>query len=142
MTSIPNLHLKWRLFRDLIGHPQADAQIAESIFGAEGAAIKFTKLRFGDLGLSPEIATELISTINRRLEVYRKAQQLPAQGCNILSALDLELPVYDFAHRLLGAVDHKISPDALERAHRELLAEMAPKPSQTASRLKIERYSG
>jgi hypothetical protein len=139
-APLPNLYLKWRVFREMIGHAQSDKQIAEKIYGPDGA-IKFTRLLYGDAGVSPAIASELIGVVNQRLEVYRKAQQLPAQGKTVLSALDLGLPVYEFARQLLAAADAKVSSDALERTHRTLLEEIAPRSTAAMPLLKIERYS-
>ena len=143
MDAIPNLYLKWRAVREIIGLHQSDAEIAEKIFGENDGAVKFSKLLKGDYGCSPEIATEVIGVINRRLETYRRAQGLEAQGDTTLSAGDIALPVYDFTRRLVAAAGGKVAPDALERAHRVLLEEMAPRITGTeaGARLKIARYS-
>jgi hypothetical protein len=144
MPALPNLYLKWHVFRELIGHPHADAQIADAIFGAEGGAIKFSKMLYGDLACAPEVAGELVNgVINRRIELYRKVQGLPAKSTQALTPFDLELSLYDFTRRLLAAVDDAVPADALERTHRYLLDQLAPRLAAPgpAPHLKIERYS-
>lgn len=142
MDAIPNLYLKWRIFREIIGLHQSDAEIAGKIFGENDGAVKFSKLLKGDYGCTPEVAAEVMDVINRRLETYRKAQGLAPRGTTVLSAGDIGLPVYEFTQRLVAAADGKIAPNALERAHRLLLEEMAPHipGADAALRLKIERY--
>ena len=126
MDTLPNLHLKWRTFREIIGFHQSDAEIAKKIFGENDGAVKFSKLLKGDYGCTPEIAAEVMAVINRRLETFRKAQGLAPRGETVLSTGDIALPVYEFTQRLVAAADGKIEPGALERAHRVLLEEMAP----------------
>jgi hypothetical protein len=143
MDAIPNLYLKWRTFREIIGLHQSDAEIARKIFGENDGAVKFSKLLKGDYGCSPEVATEVVAVINRRLETYRKAQGLEGRGSALLSASDIGLPVYEFTQRLVAAADGMLAPGALDRAHSVLLEEMAPRMSggEAAPRLRIERYA-
>lgn len=143
MDAIPNLYLKWRAFREIIGLPQSDAEIARKIFGENDGAVKFSKLLKGDYGCSPEVAVEVIAVINRRLETYRKALGLAARGETVLSAGDIGLPVYEFAQRLVAAAEGRCEPDALGRAHSMLLEEMAPRiaGAEASAKLKIERFS-
>jgi hypothetical protein len=138
--KLPNLYLKWRVFREMIGDERKDAEIAATIFGPEGASIKFTRILYGDQGISTAIAAQLADTINRCVRVYRQERSLPAE-CNIvLTPNDLGLPLYEFARRLVDAADGKIAPHVLERVHKGILAEMATAPAQTGPRLKIERF--
>ncbi len=97
MTAIPSLYLKWGLFRSFFGRAQSDAQIAKAIFGnIDGAAILFSKLLYGDYGCTPDLATALVSVMNRRLE-GNKGRQASGNGNVRISANDLSLPVYEFA---------------------------------------------
>ena len=143
MDAIPNLYLKWRAVREIVGLHQSDAEIAEKIFGENDGAVKFSKLLKGDYGCTPEIAAEVIAVVNRRLETYRRAQGLEARGDTTLSAGDIGLPLYEFTRRLVAAAGGNVAPDALERAHRVLLEEIAPRipGTEAGARLRIERYS-
>jgi hypothetical protein len=143
MDAIPNLYLKWRAVREIIGLHQSDAEIAEKIFGENDGAVKFSKLLKGDYGCTPEIASEVAGVINRRLGTYRKARGAEVEGEVKLSAADIALPLYEFTQRLVKAAGDNIAPETLERAHRVLLDEMAPRipGSESGARLRIERYS-
>ena len=141
MATIPNLYLKWRLFRELIGVPQSDAQIGSVIFGeGRDGAQKFSKLLYGDYGCSPEIAEVLADFINRRLDLSRKSRGLAPLGADALLPADLSGNVYDFARKITeaGAVT---DATALDRAQDALLEEITPAPSSTSMpRLVVEQY--
>jgi hypothetical protein len=142
MTMLPNLYLKWRVFRSLIGSARSDAQIAKGIFDKEeGAAILFSKLLYGDYGCQPEIAAELVKVMNSCIGVYRHDRKLTANGMKRLIAGDLYVPVYDFIQRLIAAAE-LLEADKLEEAHRRLLAELAPQGvPEAAQRLAVRRFS-
>lgn len=142
MKSIPSLYLKWRAFREIVGHPESDRNIATEIFGDDDAPVKFSKLLRGDLGCSVEIAEEIAKVINKRLIVYRGARSLNAEPAYRITGSDLALPVYTFANRLIEAA-RKVDDEALGRAHVGLLEEMAvPHATRDASpRLVIERFA-
>src|SRR5262245_12341187 len=141
MSAIPNLFLKWRAFREIVGQPLSDAQIGTSIFGPNEGAAKFSKLLYGDYGCSTEVRTELIQIVNRRVEGYRKARGLAPDGNIQFRTSDLELPVYEFTRRIVSAAG-QVDPDALDRAHNALLKEMSPTfDAPNEARLVIERFS-
>jgi len=141
MSNVPNLYLKWRLYRSLVGEYRSDAEIARAIFGEEEGPVRFSKLLYGDYGCRPEIAAEVIGLMNARIETFRKAQGLPVDGTTQLGAAELMAPVYDFAQQLVS-VSGVADPDRLNEAHRELIAELVPAaPGPTPARLDIERFS-
>lgn len=141
MTNIPNLYLKWGVFRGLIGSVRSDAQIARMIFDREeGAAILFSKLLYGDYGCQPDVATELVKVMNSCIDVHRHDRKLAGGGARV-TASDLHLPVYEFARRLIAAGEH-IDIDKLDAAHQMLLAELAPRGGKDASpRLAVKRFA-
>lgn len=141
MSAIPNLYLKWRAFRELIGMPLSDAQIGAQIFGEgrEGAP-KFSKLIYGDYGCSPEIAVELTGIINKRLDTNRRSRGLPGLDGGLKPG-DLALPLHAFIRRL-EAIAETSDADSRDRAQAALLSDLAPAVVQTGSaRLVIERFS-
>jgi hypothetical protein len=141
MSAIPNLYLKWRAFRELIGMPLSDAQIGAQIFGEgrEGAP-KFSKLIYGDYGCSPEIAVELASIINKRLDTSRRGRGLPALDAGLKPG-DLTLPLHAFIRRLEAIVETS-DADSRDRAQQALLSDLAPAFGQPGSaRLVVERFS-
>lgn len=141
MSAIPNLFLKWRAFREIVGQPLSDAQIGTTIFGPNEGAAKFSKLLYGDYGCSTEVGTELVQIVNRRVDGYRKARGLAPDGTIQFRTSDLELPVYEFTRRLVTAAG-QVDPDALDRAHNALLKEMSPSfDAPNEARLVIERFS-
>jgi hypothetical protein len=139
-TAIPNLYLKWRAFREIVGHPHSDAQIAEAVFGANDGSVKFSKLLYGDYGCSGEIAAELATIVNKRIEAVHRVRGQSARAPEPLRIADIGLPVYEFVHRLLTAIG-TVDGETLDRAHRSLLEEMTAAPCDRAVRLRIERYS-
>jgi hypothetical protein len=142
MAAIPSLYLKWRAFREIVGHPESDRNIAGAIFGDDDAPVKFSKLLHGDLGCTIEIAAEIVRVINKRLGVYRASRSLTAERPYEFRSADLGLPVYTFTNRLIEAA-LTVDEDALARAHVGLLDEMVvQQPSGDAGlRLLIERFS-
>jgi hypothetical protein len=147
MTAIPSLYLKWGLFRSLVGSAQSDAQIAKTVFGnLDGAAILFSKLLYGDYGCTPDVATALVSVMNRRIE-GNKGRQESGEGSGRVSANDLSLPVYEFAQKLIDAAG-SLTSDQLDAAHQYLLSALAlptrPKegPQLTIRRFSIDRIFG
>jgi len=141
MAPIPNLYLKWRALRELIGMPLSDAQIGAAIFGEgrEGAP-KFSKLLYGDYGCSPEIGTELAAIINKRVSRYRQARGLAAGDSDEFVAADLSWPLQSFTRKLIEAAGD-IDSEAIERAQEALLQELAPASGTSgAAHLVVERY--
>jgi hypothetical protein len=133
MTAIPSLYLKWDLYRSLVGSTQSDAQIAKAVFGnVEGAAILFSKLRYGDYGCTPDIANALVGVMNQRIN--------PPPDKRI-SANDLALPVYEFAQKLIDAAG-PLTNDQLDAAHQDLINKLVPEITpQNGPRLAIKRFS-
>jgi hypothetical protein len=142
LAALPNLYLKWRVFRSLIGSARSDAQIAKTVFAKEdGAAILFSKLLYGDYGCQPEIAVELVKSMNACIEVHRRDRKMSIEGMSRLIAGDLYLPLHEFTRRLIAASE-TLEPEKLEGAHRELLAELAPVSGpEVTPRLAIRRFS-
>ena len=141
MAEIPNLYLKWRVCRELIGIPQSDAQIGAHIFGEgkEGAP-KFSKLLYGDYGCPPEIGTELVAILNRRLENYRKSRGLDPTIMDRFRPSDLAMPLHEFTRKFIAAAE-QTDADALDRTQEALLKEMSPGfGSNGDARLVMERY--
>ena len=141
MAAIPNLYLKWRVCRELIGIPQSDAQIGAHIFGEgkEGAP-KFSKLLYGDYGCPPEIGTELVAILNRRLENYRKSRGLDPTIMDRFRPSDLDMPLHEFTRKFIAAAE-QTDADALDRTQEALLKEMSPGfGSNGDARLVMERY--
>ena len=102
MPSIPNLYLKWRAFKELVGDGRPDAQIAEIIFGPRDAAVKFHRLLHGDLQCEPDIAAQLVKeVINPCVQSRNKRRPLPDGS---LSSSELFLPLYQFTRRVIAAM--------------------------------------
>lgn len=139
-TAVANLYLKWLAFREIVGHPHSDAQIAGAIFGDNDGSVKFSKLLYGDYGCSGEVAAELVAIVNRRIESVRKARGLAGQEYRPMRVGDVTLPIYDFVQRLLDAVG-TVEEEALDRAHGALVAELTTSLNAQSARLRIERYS-
>ncbi|MFG1313505.1 MAG: hypothetical protein BGN84_02755 [Afipia sp. 62-7] len=143
MSKIHSLYVKWRAFRDIIGHPKSDAELAREIFGADDGPVRFTKVLHGDVGCAPWIADEITNLINKRLAGFRAARSLPALPSQTFKGSDLALPVYWFTSRLIAAAG-TIDEDRLERGHVGLLEELAivPSPNQAEPKLVVEHYQG
>jgi hypothetical protein len=142
MSTIPNLYLKWRVFRATVGHYFTDKEIATAVFGGDGAAVKFSKLVHGDRGCSTDEIAELVSEINRLIRKYRQNRNLPPSKDAALTVSDLLLPLYEFTKRLLTAAGN-LEVEVLDRAHRAVLEGLAPPiPDKVLSlQLKVERFS-
>jgi hypothetical protein len=142
MSALPNLYLKWGVFKALFVLAQSDAKIAKTIFGnVDGAAILFSRLLYGDASCPPDVAAELVKLMNSRIDLHLRERGLPQSGSNRIMAGDLLLPVYEFTRRLVAAAE-QIDADQLDVAHRELLKLMAPavKP-QEMPRLAVKRFA-
>jgi len=141
MATIPNLYLKWRAVRELIGVPQSDAQIGAAIFGEgrEGGP-KFSKLLYGDYGCPPEISAELVKIVNGRIQNSRKGRGLDAAPAELFSISDIEEPLYPFIRKLIAAGD-VADEQALHRMQEALLETLTPRfGADAAAHLVIERY--
>lgn len=143
MSKIHSLYVKWRVFRDLIGHPKSDAELAREIFGADDGPVRFTKVLHGDVGCAPWIADEITNLINKRLASYRAARALPVLASQPFKGSDLAQPVYWFTGRLIETAG-SIDEDRLERGHAGLLEELAivPPSNQADLKLVVEHYQG
>ncbi len=141
---IPNLYLKWHVFRELVDLVDTDKDVGLHLFRSEGGAEAFAKLLRGDIACPSDIADGLTVYMNRRMA----AQITRTAGEEVrppLSPSDLALPTLTFAGRLVEAL-----PDIPEarrtRAHEALLRDMTlVAPGQaaagTAPRLVVERTS-
>lgn len=141
MTTIPNLYLKWRAFRTLIGDSRSDADIARLVFDEDEGPIKFSKLLYGDYGCRTEIASELADVINRCISAHRKSIGLDADADRAILSSDFTRPVYDFV-RLLIEASGGVDSGRLEEAHNHLITELLPSAGAATDgpRLTIERY--
>ena len=122
--AIPNLYLKWRAFRELVGLNRSDAVIAEKFFGAGEGPIKFSKLLHGDYGCANDIAAYVVGVINEAVAAHRTRAGIREPAPVVLRGADLAAPLYEFTRKLLEAVG-TIEPEVLDRAHAALLAEMS-----------------
>lgn len=142
MSKIPNLYVKWRVFRDLITHPKSDGELAREIFATDDGPIKFTKVLYGDVGCAPWLADEIANVINRRIAGHRAARSLSADLPQPFKGSDLALPVNAFTSRLIEAAG-AIDEDRLVRGHAGLLEELAIDPPATENepKLVVECYA-
>lgn len=141
MANIPNLYLKWRAFRSLIGDARSDAQIGRIVFDDEGGPIKFSKMLYGDYGCRAEIAGELADVINRCVASFRQGQGLETDASHQIVAHDLSRPTYDFVRRLIGIAGN-IDVGRLADTHHQLYTALTAATSQHSdAQLKIERYA-
>ncbi|MEP9367938.1 hypothetical protein [Xanthobacter sp. VNH20] len=143
MATNPGLYLKWRAFRELVGMPLPESEIAFQLFGEggwEGSAPKFSKLLYGDYGFSLETATKLATIVNKRLEASLQARGLTGLTEPLVPS-EFTLPLYEFIRRVQSAA--RIEDDeTLDRAQDALLGELAPGvTSQGAVRLVIEKFA-
>jgi hypothetical protein len=140
MRSIPNLYLKWRAFKELVGDGRPDAQIAKIVFGLRDAAVKFHRLLHGDLQCEPDIAAQLVKeVINPCIQSRNKHRPL-LDTHGSLSSSELFLPLYQFTRRVIAALGGA-DCEALERAHNALLGELVPRVPGRCPRLTIERFA-
>ena len=140
MTAMPNLFLKWRLFRELYALPRSDREIAIDYWGPNEGPSRFSKMLRGDYGVTADAAAMLAGVINRRIETWRGAHGERAAGTP-LTASDIGLSTPDFVRRLIEAAGGA-EDDAADRAQRlamEILAPSPPAPVQ--AQLLVERYS-
>jgi hypothetical protein len=103
VTKIPNLYLKWSVFRGLMRTTRPDARTARKILGdTDEAPILFSKMLKGDVGLRPDIASALAKVMNADIDIYRSERKLSGPGSRV-SAGDPYDGVYEFAKRLIRA---------------------------------------
>ena len=140
--AIPNLYLKWRAFRELVGPNRSDAVIAEKFFGAGEGPIKFSKLLRGDYGCANDIATYIAGVINEAVTSHRKRSGHDGSAPVMLRGADLAAPLYEFTRKLIEAVG-TVGTDALDRAHEALLQEMTLPAARLDQdmRLRVEQYN-
>lgn len=143
MATTPGLYLKWRAFRELVGMPMPEAEIAFRLFGEtkwESSAPKFSKLLYGDYGFSLDTATELAEIVNKRLDVSLRARGLPGLA-EPLAPSEFTLPLYDFIRRIQSAARIE-DGETLDRAQDALLGDLAPGVNpQGTVRLVIEKFA-
>jgi len=141
MTGIPNLFLKWRAFRSLIGDARSDAEIGRLIFGDDDGPIKFSRLLYGDYGCAPEIASEFVALMNRRIATYRSARGLDVSEPDWIAAADLFQSTHQFTHKLIDAAG-ECDDERLAETHHELVAGLTSAlPPDIAAPLQIERFA-
>ena len=140
--AIPNLYLKWRAFRELVGINRSDAVIAEKFFGAGEGPIKFSKLLRGDYGCANDVADYVATVINEAIASVRKRHGLSGPAPVTLKGSDLWSPVYEFARKLHDAAE-RIDEEALDRTHAALLQEMTVPPARLDqdSRLLVRQFA-
>ena len=139
MSKMPNLYMKWRLFKDLFDQPKSDAEIAAFVIGGNDPEQKFTRMLYGDRAMSQENADALCEYMNQRLGVFRLAKGLGNEGAT-LSTLDLDRSSNEFAQRLL-ALTPKAPPEGCLRAHQGLIDAILGREGKTAT-LTVERFGG
>lgn len=141
MASIPNLYLKWRAFRELVGMPRSDAEIGVALFGEDkDGPQKFSKLLYGDYGCSPEIGEALAAVLNRRIETVRQSRGLPRLNRDPFRGSDLDASLHVFL-RHLAAAAAVADEEALDRTQQALLGELAPGFGIDGTiRLVVERF--
>lgn len=143
MNTMPNLFLKWRLFRELFDMPRSDREIAIAYWGPNEGPSRFSKMLRGDYGVSPDATAMMAEVINRRIATWRSGRGMVDSGdVAAVSPGDLELPTVQFVRRLLEAAG-EIDDDTLDRAHRMAMSELAPRCEENGlfPRLVVERYS-
>ncbi|MBL8565286.1 MAG: hypothetical protein JNM89_06175 [Hyphomicrobiaceae bacterium] len=122
--AIPNLYLKWRVLRELVGVNRSDAVISENFFGPGEGPIKFSKLLKGDYGCATDIADYITGVINDAVLAARKRNGLSGPAPVTLKSADLWAPLYEFTRKLQQGVE-RVDEGALDRAHAALLQEMS-----------------
>lgn len=137
---IPNLYLKWHVFRGLADLVDTDKDVGLHLFRSESGAESFAKLLRGDITCPTDIADALSNYMNRRIATLA-ARAGSTAVVPALSASDLALPTLTFAARLVEAIPD-LPPARLDRAHDALIRDMTlstPAPAGTAPRLVVER---
>lgn len=140
--AIPNLYLKWRAVRELIGLTRSDAMVAERFFGPGEGPIKFSKLLRGDYGCANDVAAYLADVINEAIGAHRKRTGLSGAAPVQVRGSDLGAPLFDFTRKLIEAAG-AIEDEVFDRAHRALLQDMtlpAARLNQD-TRLRIEQFA-
>jgi hypothetical protein len=150
MANVPNLYLKWAVFKDLIQPAQSDAQIAKTLFadqfGVQDASesnrpILFSRMLRGEYGMQPEIASKLAKRMNASIEVYRGDHDLGGPPERPLAAADLYSSLFEFMRRLINAVETS-DPDELTRVQQRLFHYLAPKgPEGNPAKLLVQRMA-
>jgi hypothetical protein len=141
---IPNLYLKWHVFRELVDLVDTDKDVGLHLFRSEGGAEAFAKLLRGDISCPSDIADALTDYMNRRMAA--QASKAAAEEPRLpLSPSDLARPTLTFAARLVEALPD-IPQARRARAHDTLLRDMtlaAPGSGakEQAARLVVERTS-
>jgi hypothetical protein len=144
MAKLPNLYIKWRAFREIVGNRPSDAKIGREIWGInpkkgeDTGPSSFAKLKKGEVDCSPEITRAVIDVINRRLEVYRTLKNLGSLS-RPLKERDLELPVLTFTQRLLDAAED-VDEATIGRVHEGLLEEITFRPT-THTEIDVQRIA-
>lgn len=145
MSAIPNLYLKWRVFRELADVNDPDNWIGSQIFNSPDGAQRFSKVLRGDTGCTPVIAQDLVKFMNEWVAVARDragpAEESVSPASLRLTPTDLTLPALSFASRLIEILQGAATP-RLDRAHKALLRDMMLEPGMGGSgRLVVERYA-
>jgi hypothetical protein len=121
MAKIPNLYLKWGVFRALFPDDRSDAVFAQNIFpDVATPETAFTKLKYGETGCQGRTAEKLAFEINEFLRRHRQDRGVAALFSSQFSPPDLSLPVYQFI-RLLIDLAGEVSQGQLAAANSFLI---------------------
>jgi hypothetical protein len=142
MTKIPNLYLKWGVFRKLFPDERPDADFAAAFFpNTANREQAFAKLKYGDTGCRDSTAKTLAYEINEFMRRYRQGRGILATASNPFSPPDLFLPVYVFTKRLIE-IAGEVAPGQLAAAHAYLIEALTASGEQhQGCRLVIKRIS-
>ena len=121
MAKIPNLYLKWGVFRALFPDDRSDAVFAQNIFPDTATPeTAFTKLKYGETGCQGRTAAKLAYEIHEFLRTHRRGRGITTDVSNPFSPPDLFLPVYQFTRRLIDLAG-EVLPGQLAAANNFLI---------------------
>lgn len=138
---IPNLYLKWHAFVELVDLVDKDTNVGQLLFKDPDGGQPFSKLLRGDLGLTPEIASELVGYMNENIARRAARQQTSRKTFAVLRPQDLEMPALAFAAHLISLAPW-VAPERLDRMHKALVRDMTLSPPAHANmhKLAVERF--
>ncbi len=138
---IPNLYIKWHSFVELVDLVDKDTNVGQLLFKDPDGGQPFSKLLRGDLGLTPEIASELVGYMNDNMARRASRQQVSRKASAVLRAQDLEMPSLEFAAHLVNLAPW-VAPERLDRVHKALMRDMTLSLPAHANvhKLAVERF--
>jgi hypothetical protein len=142
-TAIPALYLKWQAVRGLLRPDRSDAKIGTDLWGPAEGPPRFSKMLRGDVGFDLEMGTMLAKEVNNFVAITRSKNKVGGPATKPIRAADFELPVFEFARRLIDAAAIT-DPDVLDSAHKALMQELTPVPTTAGPQglwLRIERFA-